>query len=166
MKCPFCGHPETQVLESRTPPEGNQIKRRRRCLHCQRRFLTVETVTLSLPLVVKRDGTRQAFEPEKIRRGFERALHKRSVSAEAVDEAIDDIIQSALNSGEREISVETLGHWVMERLQNLDEVAYIRFASVYKRFEHARDFHHVLTALEDTPNTSSPSLLPNKNHDA
>ena len=156
MKCPFSGHTDTQVLESRTPPEANHIRRRRRCLHCHRRFFTLETITLSLPQVIKRDGTRQAFDIEKIRRGFERALHKRSVPTDAIDTAIDDIVQASLNSGEREISVEQLGHWVMERLQTLDEVAYIRFASVYRRFEHAGDFRHVLTELEDLSPSHSP----------
>lgn len=166
MKCPFCGFPDTQVLESRTPPEATHIRRRRRCLGCQRRFFTLETVVLSLPHIIKSDGTRQAFDVEKIRRGFERALHKRPVSATAIDTAVDDILQASLNSGKREISAEQVGNWVMQRLHDLDEVAYIRFASVYRRFEHAADFRHMLTQLgqstsplisEDAPSHDSSS---------
>ncbi|MES2208002.1 MAG: transcriptional regulator NrdR [Pseudomonadota bacterium] len=154
MKCPFCGYTDTQVLESRTPAEATQIRRRRRCLSCHRRFLTIETAVITLPHIIKQDGTRQAFDVEKIRRGFERALHKRPVSATEIDNAIDDILQCSLNSGERELSAEQLGNWVMQHLHRLDQVAYIRFASVYRRFEHAVDFQHMLTELE---HPASPS---------
>ncbi|HQT25974.1 MAG TPA: transcriptional regulator NrdR, partial [Burkholderiales bacterium] len=135
MKCPFCGAPDTSVMDSRVSEEGNSIRRRRRCQACQKRFTTYETADLMMPQVVKQNGNRAEFDREKLRTGFSRALHKRPVPTPLVDEAIDRIVQKVLSLGEREISSRRIGEMVMAELYRLDKVAYIRFASVYKSFQ-------------------------------
>jgi transcriptional repressor NrdR len=151
MKCPFCGSGETQVIDSRVSEPGDSIRRRRRCLDCQKRFTTYETVELRLPQVVKTNGNRSDFDKEKIHIGFARALHKRPVPTEFVDAAIDRIVAQVLALGEREIASRQIGEMVMQELYKLDKVAYIRFASVYRSFQDVSDFRDALREVEAPP---------------
>ena len=151
MKCPFCGSSETQVIDSRVSEPGDSIRRRRRCLDCQKRFTTYETVELRLPQVVKTNGNRSDFDAGKIRVGFARALHKRPVPTEYVDAAIDRIVQRVLSLGEREIPSRQIGEMVMQELHKLDKVGYIRFASVYRSFQDVSDFRDALREVETPP---------------
>jgi transcriptional repressor NrdR len=151
MKCPFCASTETQVIDSRVSEPGDSIRRRRRCLGCQKRFTTYETVELRLPQVVKNDGTRSDFDISKIRNGFLRALHKRPVPTEYVDQAVDRIVAQVLALGEREILSRRLGEMVMQELYKLDKVGYIRFASVYRSFQDVSDFRDALKEVEAAP---------------
>ena len=144
MKCPFCGHPETQVVDSRASEDLESIRRRRRCLECDKRFTTYETVELRMPQVVKTSGNRSEFDPAKLRTSFTRALHKRPVPTELVDAAIQRITQRLLALGEREIASQAIGQMVMKELYKLDKVAYIRFASVYRSFQDVDDFRDVI----------------------
>jgi transcriptional repressor NrdR len=148
MKCPFCGSADTQVIDSRVSEAGDSIRRRRRCIACQKRFTTYENVELRLPQVVKSDGTRADFDVEKIRVGFQRALHKRPVPTNFVDAAIDRIVQQVLALGEREVPSRQVGEMVMRELRALDKVAYIRFASVYRSFSDVSDFRDALREVE------------------
>ena len=148
MKCPFCGSPETQVVDSRVSEPGDSIRRRRRCLACRKRFTTYETAELRLPQVVKQNGTRADFDGARIRNGFQRALHKRPVPTEYVDQAVERIVQHVLGLGEREIPSRQIGEMVMQELYKLDKVAYIRFASVYRSFQDAADFRDALKEVE------------------
>jgi transcriptional repressor NrdR len=148
MKCPFCGAPDTQVVDSRISDEGDSIRRRRRCTACSKRFTTYETAELRMPQVVKQNGKREEFSREKLRTGFIRALHKRPVSTELVDAAIERIWQKMLSLGEREVESRRLGELVMEELRKLDKVAYIRFASVYRSFQDVDDFRDVMRDLD------------------
>jgi transcriptional repressor NrdR len=148
MKCPFCGSADTQVIDSRVLEAGDSIRRRRKCTMCEKRFTTYETVELRMPQVVKSDGSRADFDQEKIRVGFQRALHKRPVPTEYVDAAINRIVQQVLSRGEREVPSRELGEMVMQELYKLDKVAYIRFASVYRSFQDAADFHDALAEVE------------------
>ena len=144
MKCPFCGAPDTQVVDSRVSEEGDSIRRRRRCGACDKRFTTYETVELRMPSIVKANGIREEFDADKLRTGFVRALHKRPVPTEYVDAAIERITQKLLALGERELASRRIGEMVMRELYRLDKVAYIRFASVYKDFQDPEDFRDVL----------------------
>ncbi|MEP7275983.1 MAG: transcriptional regulator NrdR [Betaproteobacteria bacterium] len=148
MKCPFCGSADTQVIDSRVSEAGDSIRRRRRCVACQKRFTTYETVELRLPQVVKTDGNRSDFDADKIRVGFQRALHKRPVPTGFVDAAIDRIVSQVLAFGEREIASRQIGEMVMRELHALDKVAYIRFASVYRSFSDVSDFRDALREVE------------------
>ena len=148
MKCPFCGSADTQVIDSRVSEPGDSIRRRRRCVACQKRFTTYETVELRLPQVVKSNGTRADFHADRIRVGFQRALHKRPVPTEYVDAAIDRIVQQVLALGEREIPSRQIGEMVMQELYKLDKVGYIRFASVYKSFQDVSDFRDAIREVE------------------
>ena len=140
MKCPFCGDQDSKVVDSRHSEDGLSIRRRRECLKCQRRFTTYEVVE-SLPIiVVKRDGSRQAFDRNKILNGMVRACEKRQVSFADLDRITTEIEQAIQNSLEREVTTDQIGEMVMERLKPLDEVAYIRFASVYRRFQDVTSF--------------------------
>ena len=140
MKCPYCGDQESKVVDSRRSDDGLSIRRRRECLACQKRFTTYETVE-SLPvIVVKKDGSRQAFNRDKILNGIVRACEKRPVPAASMEQAVSEIEQIIQNSLEREVSSETIGELVMERLKNLDEVSYVRFASVYRQFKDIHSF--------------------------
>jgi transcriptional repressor NrdR len=149
MKCPFCNAEDTNVIDSRVSEEGNRIRRRRRCPSCDKRFTTYETVELRLPQVVKHDGTRAEFDRNKLLTGFQRALHKRPVSADAVEAAIDRIVQHLLSLGEREVSSRSIGESVMNELYKLDKVAYIRFASVYKSFQDVDDFRDAIREVNE-----------------
>lgn len=148
MKCPFCGATETQVIETRLSEDGATIRRRRRCQNCEKRFTTFETADIRMPLVVKANGIREEFSETKLREGFRRALHKRPVSAELVDESVAKIRQKLLALGEREIPSRELGEMVMNALRRLDKVAYIRFASVYRSFQDVDDFRDVIRDLD------------------
>jgi transcriptional repressor NrdR len=144
MKCPFCKSGDTQVIDSRVSDDGASIRRRRRCADCSKRFTTYETVELRMPQVVKQDGSRAEFDLEKLRTGFMRALHKRPVPTSLVDESVATITQSVLALGEREIASRRIGEMVMRELHKLDQVGYIRFASVYKSFEDIDDFQDAI----------------------
>ncbi len=150
MRCPFCSSPDTQVIDSRVLEAGDSIRRRRKCSACEKRFTTYETVELRMPQVVKTDGSRADFDVQKIRVGFQRALHKRPVPTEFVDAAINRIVQQMLSRGEREVPARDVGEMVMQELYKLDKVAYIRFASVYRSFQDAADFHDALAEVESS----------------
>jgi len=151
MKCPFCKHADTQVIDSRENDEGDSIRRRRRCLSCDKRFTTYERVELQMPQVVKQNGNRAEFDVDKLRKSFRLALHKRPVSTEQVEAAIDQVTQQVFALGEREIGSEVIGGMVMEALRKLDKVAFIRFASVYEGFEDVGDFADAIKALGKSP---------------
>ncbi len=148
MKCPFCNADDTSVIDSRVSEEGNRIRRRRRCLTCEKRFTTYETVELRLPQVVKQGGNRSEFNRDKLLTGFMRALHKRPVPTQYVDAAMDRIVQKLLSLGEREVPSRKIGEMVMQELYKLDKVAYIRFASVYRSFQDADDFHDAIKEVQ------------------
>lgn len=148
MRCPFCGSPETKVIDSRLAGEGDQVRRRRECLGCAERFTTYETAELSLPRVVKRDGSREPFNEDKLRAGMMRALERRPVETERVEDAVNRIKRRLLAAGEREVKSSRVGEWVMEALRGLDQVAYIRFASVYLSFEDVQAFRDLIERLE------------------
>jgi transcriptional repressor NrdR len=148
MKCPFCNADDTSVIDSRVSEEGDRIRRRRRCLTCDKRFTTYETAELRLPQVVKQDGNRSEFDRDKLLTGFMRALHKRPVPTEHVDAAMDRIVQALLSLGAREIPSRRIGEMVMQELYKLDKVAYIRFASVYRSFQDADDFHDAIKEVQ------------------
>lgn len=147
MRCPFCNAMETKVIDSRLANEGSQVRRRRECLECAERFTTYETAELKLPRVVKRDGRREAFDEQKLRSGIERSLEKRPVRTEDIDAAVSRIKHKLLSS-EREVSSSRLGEWVMEELRNIDQIAYIRFASVYLSFDDMDAFRETIERLE------------------
>ena len=140
MKCPFCGHTETQVAETRLAEDGGFIRRRRVCLGCEKRFTTYERPEVNFPAIVKKDGRRIDYVPSKLRASFALALRKRPVSTEQVDSAIERIEEKLLNLGAREVPSSQLGEMVMRELKKLDKVAYVRFASVYRSFEDVDDF--------------------------
>ncbi|WP_297455789.1 transcriptional regulator NrdR [Ferrovum sp.] len=147
MKCPFCGAMDSQVIDSRISETGESIRRRRRCVGCNRRFTTYETVDIRLPQLVKSNGQREEYSADKVRVSFMRALHKRPVPVERVDAAIERIRQHLLALGEREITSRQVGEMVMEELRHLDKVAYVRFASVYRSFQDLDDFRDVIRDL-------------------
>src|SRR5947209_5576948 len=147
MHCPFCGHVETKVTDSRLAGEGRQIRRRRECLKCGERFTTFEAAELLMPMVIKGDRGREAFDEGKLRTGMEKALQKRPVSQEQVDEALSRIVHKVRSLGDREVSSRAIGELVMEELRHLDEVAYVRFASVYRHFEDVEAFHEEIQKL-------------------
>ena len=147
MKCPYCGYQESKVVDSRHSDDNTSIRRRRECLSCQKRFTTYETVE-SLPMVVvKKDESRQSFDRNKILNGMVRACEKRPVTMAALEAAADEIEQIVQNSLDREVSTEFIGQLVMERLKPLDEVAYVRFASVYRQFKDINSFMHELNKI-------------------
>ena len=147
MKCPFCGDQESKVVDSRHSEDGTSIRRRRECLECQRRFTTYEIVE-SLPIiVVKRDGSRQSFDRNKVLNSMVRAFDKRQVEMSDLDRIATEIEQSIQNTLEQEVSTDRIGEMVMERIKPLDEVAYIRFASVYRRFQDVNSFIHEINSF-------------------
>ncbi len=151
MHCPFCAAEDTKVIDSRLTGEGVQVRRRRECLSCGERFTTFEIAELVMPRIVKRDGTRDPFNESKLRGGIVRALEKRPVSTERIEDAITHIQQRMRGSGEREIASRQLGEWVMEELRKLDQVAYVRFASVYRSFQDVNAFREEIERLEKEP---------------
>jgi transcriptional repressor NrdR len=149
MYCPFCHAQETKVIDSRLVAEGAQVRRRRQCLLCHERFTTFETVELIMPVIIKRDGRREPFNIDNLRSGIQRALEKRPVSVDSVEAAIANILQDIRGRGEREIEASLVGELVMKQLYNLDHVAYVRFASVYKRFKDISDFRQAIDEMKD-----------------
>jgi transcriptional repressor NrdR len=147
MRCPFCRHEDTQVVDSRVSEDGAAIRRRRRCPECDKRFTTYERIELALPAVVKKDGSRVEFDRRKLSSSMQLALRKRPVNAEALDDAIARIEYQLLSSGEREIRSEKLGELVMGELRRLDKIAYVRFASVYRSFEDVAEFQEVIQEM-------------------
>ena len=147
MRCPFCEHAETQVVETRESDEGGVIRRRRRCLKCDKRFTTYERVEIALPAVVKKDGTRDEFDPEKLRASMMLALRKRQVSVEQLDAALERIQKKLLASGLREIPSARIGELMMRELKRIDKVAYVRFASVYRSFEDVDEFRQLIQGI-------------------
>ncbi len=140
MKCPYCGYADTKVIDSRMGKEGNNIRRRRECMECERRFTTYERVEEILPLVVKKDGRRQPFERLKVIAGIQRACEKRPVSIATIEKIVDELERQLQESGEREVDSSRIGKAVMDALHDIDEVAYVRFASVYRQFKDINEF--------------------------
>ncbi len=164
MHCPFCSHEETKVIDSRLAGEGRQVRRRRECLKCSERFTTFETAELVMPRLVKRDESREPFDEAKLRSGMVRALEKRPVGMEAVEAAVARIAHRLQTMGEREIPSRLIGELVMEELRQLDEVAYVRFASVYRSFQDVTAFQEEIRRLREIGAAESRrnqmSLLP------
>jgi transcriptional repressor NrdR len=148
MRCPFCSHNDTRVVDSRLTEDGLQVRRRRECPKCNARFSTFETAELKLPVIVKRDGRREAFHENKLRGGVDRAVEKRKVALSEIDHIMDIVIKKLRTSGEREVPSAQLGAWVMHELKAIDQVAYVRFASVYRRFEDVQAFREEIERLE------------------
>jgi transcriptional repressor NrdR len=157
VHCPFCSHEETKVIDSRLAGEGRQVRRRRECLSCGERFTSFESAELVMPYVTKRDGRREPFDEVKLRGGVIRALEKRPVTSEQVEEGISRILHRVRTFGERELESRIVGDLVMEELRRLDEVAYVRFASVYRSFQDVTEFQEEIQRLR-----SLPSLLLDK----
>ena len=148
MRCPFCNHEDTQVVDTRSNPEANTIRRRRRCPKCDKRFTTYERVELRLPRLVKKDGSRTDFDRDKLLGSMMVALRKRPVATEAVDAALDRIEEKLRSLGEREVSTRRVGDLVMRELAKMDKIAYIRFASVYRSFETPDDFREAVQEIK------------------
>jgi transcriptional repressor NrdR len=140
MHCPFCANDDTRVIDSRVAEDGAAVRRRRECEVCGKRFSTYERAELRLPMVIKKDGTRQSFEVRKIRGGMQKALEKRPVSADDLEQGVQAVVRAVQENGESEIPAEAIGEYVMEQLRHLDGVAYIRFASVYREFKDVDEF--------------------------
>jgi len=149
VRCPFCADAETRVIDSRLLGEGDQVRRRRVCQDCSSRFTTYETAELNLPRVVKNDGRRETFDEEKLRSGILRALEKRPIKLDEIEEQISRLKTKILEKGEREVSSEYVGELVMQALKELDHVGYVRFASVYRSFEDVRSFLEEVKKLEN-----------------
>ncbi len=149
MFCPFCSAQETKVIDSRLVAEGQQVRRRRECVICHERFTTFEGAELVMPRVIKRDGSREPFNEDKLRAGLQRALEKRPVSTEQIEKCVLSLKSALRATGEREISSELLGNLIMDALKELDKVAYVRFASVYRSFEDIKEFGEEIAKLGD-----------------
>jgi len=149
MHCPFCADIDTRVIDSRLVSDGSQVRRRRECSSCGERFTSYEMAELVMPKLIKQDGTRQPFDEEKLRNGIMRALEKRPVSVEAIEKSITQIKSGLRATGEREIPAQKLGEMVMSALRKLDDVAYVRFASVYRRFKDVQEFRTAIDSLSD-----------------
>ena len=151
MFCPFCSADDTKVIDSRLVADGGQVRRRRECVGCRERFTTYEAAELVMPRVIKQSGSREPFNEEKLRDGFQRALEKRPVSVEAVETELGQIKNQLRATGEREVDSRVVGELVMEALKRLDQVAYVRFASVYRSFEDLAEFRDAIAPLEADP---------------
>ena len=151
MQCPFCDEQDTRVVDSRLALDGAQVRRRRECTRCRERFTTWEAAEVALPRIVKTDGTRVPFDERKLRSGMMRASEKRPVASESIEAAIGRIKRRLMRSGEREVSSRDIGEAVMDALRDLDQVAYVRFASVYRKFEDASEFRDEVERLENEP---------------
>jgi transcriptional repressor NrdR len=166
VHCPFCSHDETKVIDSRLAGEGHQVRRRRECQSCGERFTSFETAELVMPRVNKRDGRREPFDEHKLRSGVLRALEKRPVTSEQVEESVNRILHRLRTLGEREVDSRVLGEHVMEELRQLDEVAYVRFASVYRSFQDVTEFQEEIRRLQSLPSAARDreqmSLLPDE----
>ncbi len=155
MRCPFCGATDTRVIDSRLAGDGSQVRRRRECSNCKERYTTFESAELDLPRIVKRDGRREPFEIDKLRTGILHALEKRPVATDQVDMTVDHIRRLCLAYGEREIPANQIGEWVMHQLRDIDQVAYVRFASVYRSFADVQEFREIIDHVE---NDLSPEM--------
>jgi transcriptional repressor NrdR len=144
MRCPFCNHEDTQVVETRDYDEGGAVRRRRKCVACDRRFTTYERADVEMPVVVKKDGSRVEYRPDKLRASMQLALRKRPVSTEQIDDAMERIREQLLGSGQREVPSSRLGELIMRELKRIDKVAYVRFASVYRSFEDVDEFRQII----------------------
>ncbi len=166
MHCPFCGAEDTRVIDSRLTSDGSQVRRRRECTECAERFTTFETAELVMPRLIKSDGRREPFNEEKLRGGMLRALEKRPVETEAIENAVNRIMKRMRATGDREIPSRRLGEWVMDELRDLDQVAYVRFASVYRAFEDVSAFQEEIERLRQMPSPEErrlqQSLLPDE----
>lgn len=164
MYCPFCNHEETKVIDSRLAGEGRQIRRRRQCTKCRERFTTFESAELVMPRLIKNDHTRQPFDEEKLRYSMIRALEKRPVPADEFEQAVGRLVHKLRTMGEREVPSRLVGELVMEELRKLDEIAYVRFASVYRRFQDVTEFQDEIERLQEISDASARreqmSLLP------
>jgi transcriptional repressor NrdR len=149
LRCPFCGYEESKVIDSRSTDENNSIRRRRECLECKKRFTTYETIETTPVLVVKNGGSRQPFNPDKIRLGIIKACEKRNVPIQRIDELVNDIVKQVNNSMVREIPSNKIGEMVMQGLKEIDEVAYIRFAAVYRKFKDINTFMDFIEEFEN-----------------
>ena len=156
MKCIYCGHTDSKVIDSRAAEEGHAIRRRRECINCGRRFTTYETVETTPVLVIKSNGTRQTFDPLKIKSGVIKACEKRPVPMHKIDELVNDIQKQINNSMDQEVTTKQIGEMVMERIVLLDEVAYVRFASVYRQFKDVSTLMHELEKLKQTLAKNKP----------
>ena len=153
MFCPFCGADDTKVIDSRLVTDGGQVRRRRECVSCRERFTTYEAAELVMPRVIKQNGSREPFDEDKLRAGLQRALEKRPVAVEVVESELAQIKNRLRATGERELDSRVLGELVMEALKRLDQVAYVRFASVYRSFEDLSEFRDAIASLEADPQT-------------
>lgn len=159
MHCPFCHHEDTRVIDSRLTEDGLAVRRRRECPQCSERFNTFEHAELKLPAIIKHDGRREPFDEKKLRAGLELALHKRPLGSDTVDAILDDVTKKLRTSGERELPSRRIGEWVMAELKRIDQVAYVRFASVYRRFEDVQAFREEIEKLErDLPQLAELQL--------
>lgn len=149
MRCPFCGNDDTKVIDSRLAAEGQQVRRRRECVGCGERFTTFESAELVMPRIIKQDGRRMPFDEAKLRTGLMRALEKRPVSAEQVETALSHVMHQLRAAGEREVQSRQLGEWVMDELRAIDQVAYVRFASVYRSFKDIDAFRAEIERLQE-----------------
>lgn len=157
MHCPFCSAEDTKVIDSRLVAEGDQVRRRRECLSCAERYTTYEVAELVMPRLIKTNGSREPFNEEKLRAGFLRALQKRPVSIEAMEAEIQQIKHALRATGEREVKSIVLGELVMEHLKQLDQVAYVRFASVYRSFEDISEFRDAIESLQQDSQNNEAS---------
>ena len=164
MYCPFCNHEETKVIDSRLAGEGRQIRRRRQCLQCNERFTTFESAELVMPRLVKNDNSRQPFDESKVRDSMRRALEKRPVSSDEFEQAVGRLVHKLRTIGEREVPSRLVGEFVMDELRSLDEVAYVRFASVYRSFQDITEFQEEVRRLQEvskiTTSREQMSFLP------
>ena len=159
MHCPFCQHDDTRVIDTRVVEEGMAIRRRRECAQCGERYNTYETAELKMPVMVKSNGRREAFEEKKLRTSFERAVQKRPVSGEQIDAAVHAIMHRLMRHVDRELQSRQLGILVMDELKKIDQVAYVRFASVYRKFQDVEEFKEVIERLErDLPGMAAEQL--------
>jgi transcriptional repressor NrdR len=151
VQCPFCKAPDTRVIDSRLAEEGEQVRRRRECERCGQRFNTFERAQLLMPSIVKRNGNQEPFKEDKLRRGIESACFKRPLTPEQIDHAMDSVMRKLRISGEREVPSQQVGEWVMDELHDLDHVAYVRFASIYRNFEDVNAFGEEIKRLQNMP---------------
>ncbi|HEA25907.1 MAG TPA: transcriptional regulator NrdR [Ectothiorhodospiraceae bacterium] len=158
MRCPFCSEPDTKVIDSRLANDGDSVRRRRECVTCGERFTTFELAELVMPRIVKSDGTRVPFDENKLQSGIMRALEKRPVEMEQVEAAINRIKHQLRATGDREVNSRQLGEWVMDELRELDEVAYVRFASVYRSFQDVSAFQDEINRLQSASDEQSPTV--------
>lgn len=155
MRCPFCGATDTRVIDSRLAGDGSQVRRRRECTNCKERCTTFESAELDLPRIVKRDGRREPFAIDKLKSGILHALEKRPVATDQVEKTVDHIRRLCLAYGDREIPANQIGEWVMHQLRDIDQVAYVRFASVYRSFADVQEFREIIDHVE---NDLSPEM--------